>query len=197
MVVDRRPIPAAKAASAAGASTIGASTVPVYPPPPARKEMALLSPVAPELVASAASVKMTVPRSWPGQAQRPHRGTRAAAASVVDGPEPLCLGEASRAARGVAIGHDERARQELRHVSERVADEHPGRQSALACLDRLATPAVGEPAEQAVLRDQLVAADQRRDGDAGGDRPDPSSRMREQCAAREPVVRMSTWGYVR
>ena len=55
------PMPAFFAAAAAGGSTIGTSTRPWYFAFISAARIALLSPVAPDEVASAASVKMTGP----------------------------------------------------------------------------------------------------------------------------------------
>ncbi len=84
-------------------------------------------------------------------------------------PEPAGQLDGRSARRiGIAVVNGQTVRPQFRHVGERVAPHHTGRQSGCARFDFLSE--LNALTDRARLRDHLVAADQRGDLHVGSDR---------------------------
>ena len=142
-----------------------------------------MSPVAPEDVASAASVKTSGPaivaRLRDGAVERDQPGLHPVPVGPELGREAQRLGLGGR---GVGIRRHEDLGAELGHVSEGVADHDAGGERGAVALDPLAL--ADQVAVAAGGGDQFVAADQRRDDDPRDDRPGPTLHDPEQQARR-------------
>ena len=150
--------------------------------------MALLSPGAPELVASAASVRMVVPSVCAAIRTALRETRQGLLQPLADRPEPLRQRQGlALGPRRIVVGHDHAPGAEAGHVGERVADEHAGGEAAGARLDGLGL--ADEGAEQAGRRDQFVPAHQRRNGDRRRDGPHGAGQDAQE-KPRGPLARL-------
>ena len=145
------------------------------------------SPVAPEEVASAASVNTTGPsiaRLGNGAVQGDELALHAVAVrpELLSEPDRLPAGE-----RFVAVGDDENLAAQFRYVGERIADHDPRCQRGLLALQALAF--ADEVAVTAGFGNKLVAPHQRRDDYPRQHRPDGSIEELEE-EARGPRARV-------
>lgn len=138
----RLPMPAFIAATTAGGSTMGNSVRPVYPCSRIPRKISLLSPEAPELVASAASTKTTgaLPQTLFGRGEGFVEADQWLVELVAHCPEVLCQGQ------GFGFGpfevlftirHHKAVRGQVKHVGEGIADEHACRKPLRALLQLL------------------------------------------------------------
>ena len=186
------PTPAECAAAAAGGSTICASTR-FFVPARRRLSMMVLSPVAPDEVASAASVKITGPSIVSACAMARSREMSLPCMRKRSGQILREAGGLGLRGRLVPRRANEHLAAQLGHVGEGIADHDAGRQRRAVALEALCL--AQEVAVAAGLGDAFVAAHQRRDDDARDGRLQPvPDDPHEQLAARSPVSAKSTCG---
>ena len=176
-------------------STICASTRFWYPASRSALMITLESPVAPDDVASAASVKTTGPSMMPACAMARSSGDQLALHAEALRPELPASRSASRRARSSSPSViDENLRAELRHVGERIADHDARGQRGSVALDALALP--DQVAVAAGPGDQLVARAPAPESRPGRSRAlcRPGAVRSRSWAARSPVSAKSTCG---